>query len=82
MSSYLNLAYLYKYYPKNFDYMIDKMRKSEQIVSQRLGRPFATKSANPKYNADYVEHIVKSKWVKILEQTNTENVSMFDELKE
>lgn len=66
LSSYLNLAYLYKYYPKEFDFMISKMRESERIVSNKLGRPFSVKSANPKYNADYVEHIVKTKWLKKL----------------
>lgn len=68
MSSYLNLAYLYKYYPKNFEYMISKMRESEKIVSNKLGRTFAIKSDNPKYNADYVEQIVKTKWIKKLNQ--------------
>lgn len=73
MSSYLNLAYLYKYYPENFYYMIEKMRISENILSNRLGRPFAVKSVNPKYNADYVEYIVKNKWIKILEKYGGEN---------
>lgn len=68
MASYLNLAYLYKYYPENFNYMLDKIRATEKMVSQRLGRPFVIKGANPKYNADYIEHIVKTKWVKKLEE--------------
>ena len=68
MSSYLNLAYLYKYYPDNFNYMLDKIRVTEKMVSQSLGRPFVIKGANPKYNADYIEHIVKTKWVKKLEE--------------
>ena len=66
MSSYLNLAYLYKYYPNNFNYMIDKMRTSEKRLSERYGKPFSVRSANPKYNADYIEYIVKNKWIKRL----------------
>lgn len=31
MSSYLNFAYLYKYYPDNFQYMIEKMRETEAM---------------------------------------------------
>ena len=48
--------------------MISKMRESEKIVSNKLGRTFAIKSDNPKYNADYVEQIVKTKWIKKLNQ--------------
>lgn len=66
MSSFLNLAYLYKYYPDNFTFMIDRMRETEKIREIELGRPFSCKSSNPKYNADYVENIVKTKWYKKL----------------
>ena len=34
----------------------------------KLGRPFSCRSANPKYNADYIERIVKTKWLKKLEK--------------
>ena len=68
MSSYLNYAYLYKYYPDNFKYMIDKMRETEQIREKELGRPFSVISSNPKYNADYLEKIIKTKWLKILNE--------------
>ena len=61
MSSLLNLAYLYKYYPQNFEYMLSKMKESEKKVSEMYGRPFAIRGKNPKYNADYVENIVKTK---------------------
>ena len=68
MSSLLNLAYLYKYYPQNFEYMLSKMRESEKKGSEKLGRPFAIRGKNTKYNADYVENIVKTKWIKKLEE--------------
>lgn len=77
MSSYLNFAYLYKYYPENFRYMLEKMRETEELREKELGRPFSVISSNPKYNADYLEHIVKTKWLKKLnemEMTNNDYV--------
>lgn len=68
MSSYLNFAYLYKYYPDHFQYMIEKMRETERLVERELGRPFSVISSNPKYNADYLENIIKTKWLKKLEE--------------
>lgn len=68
MSSYLNFAYLYKYYPENFRYMLEKMRETEELREKELGRPFSVISSNPKYNADYLEHIVKTKWLKKLNE--------------
>ena len=72
MSSYLNFAYLHKYYPENFSYMIDKMRETEVLREQELGRPFSVISSNPKYNSIYLERIVKTKWLKILNDKERE----------
>ena len=68
ISSYLNYAYLYKYYPDHFQYMIEKMRETERLREMELGRPFSVISSNPKYNADYLENIIKTKWLKKLEE--------------
>ena len=68
MASKLNFAYLYKYYPDKFNYMIEKMRETEMIRSKELGRPFSVISSNPKYNADYLNNIIRTKWLKILEE--------------
>ena len=72
MMSKLSAAYLYKYYPKNFEYMLEKMRETEKVRSEDLGRPFSVYSSNPKYNADYLENIIKTKWLKILEEKEVE----------
>lgn len=72
LSSKLNLAYLYKYYPDNFAYMMNKVRETERIKSKHLGTPYTPLSANPKYNADYTENIIKTKWLPILEQKEEE----------
>lgn len=72
MSSYLNFAYLYKYYPEKFRYMIGKMRETEQIREAQISRPFSVTSSNPKYNADYLENIIETKWIKKLEEKERE----------
>ena len=68
ISSYINYAYLYKYYPDHFKYMIEKMRETERLRETELGRPFSVISSNPKYNADYLENIIETKWLKKLEE--------------
>ena len=68
MSSKLNYAYLCKYYPDMFDFMIEKMRETELIREQELGHPFSVTSGNPKYNADYLERIIKTKYIPKLEE--------------
>ena len=68
MASKLNFAYLYKYYPEHFSYMITKMRETEQLREKELGRPFSITASNPKYNADYLENIIVTKWVRKLEE--------------
>lgn len=82
MSSLLNLAYLYKYYPQNFQYMLSKMRESEKKVSEKLGRPFVIRGKNPNYNTDYVENIVKTKYLKKLEEIDKQPIqlNLFDKL--
>lgn len=72
IASYSNYAYLYKYYPDHFQYMIDKMRETEAIMKDTTGRPFSVISSNPKYNADYLENIIKTKWLRKLEEKEQE----------
>lgn len=73
MSSYINFAYLCKYYPSHFHYMLDKMRETERLRESELGRPFSVISSNPKYNADYLENIIESKWLFVLDEKEQEN---------
>ena len=73
ITSKLNYAYLFKYYPKQFDFMIEKMRETELIRSQELGRPFSVTSSNPKYNAEYIVDIVKNKWLHKLNEMELKN---------
>lgn len=69
LSSYLTFAYLYKYYPDNFAYMVGKMKETEAYRTKELGRPFSVISGNhPEYNSDYLVHIIETKWLKKLEE--------------
>lgn len=73
ISSYLNYAYLCKYYPDNFNYMIGKMRETERLREAELGRPFSVISSKPKYNADYLESVIKTKWLRNLNEMESMN---------
>lgn len=72
MTSYINFAYLLKYYPDHFQYMIEKMRETERLIEAELGRPCSVISSNPKYNADYLDYIIRTKWLKILNEKEKE----------
>lgn len=57
----------------HFAFMINKMRETEIIREKELGRPFSCVSSKPKYNADYLEKVIKTKWLKKLEELESEN---------
>lgn len=86
MSGKMELAYLYKYYPENFEYMIAKVRETEQMLERQLGIPHAVLSGNPKYNADYMEQIIKTKWLNKLNelekqvQAEKDQITLFEYL--
>lgn len=68
LSSRMTFAYLAKYYPSNFEYMIGLMRKTELDLETRFGHKFSIITGNPKYNADYLHDIILNKWVPRLEK--------------
>lgn len=72
MASRISIAYLLKYYPDNYNFMIERMRETEKIREQQYGRPFSVISSNPKYNANYLDNIIRTKWLKILEEREKE----------
>ena len=63
LMSYENMAYLYVYYNDHYNFMLEKMKETEAKRTKELGRPFAIKQSNPKYNAEYVDHVVKTKYI-------------------
>lgn len=61
--------------------MIERMRETEKIRVAEYGRPFSVTSSNPKYNADYLDHIIRTKWLKILEgKESNEQQNFFKEI--
>ena len=44
------------------------MRETEELRERELGRPFSVISSNPKYNSYYLENIIKTKWLKKLNE--------------
>ena len=68
MSSFISYAYLYKYYPEKFDFMIEKMRETEIEREKELKRPFSVISSNPKYNSIYLKKIIIEKYVNLLDK--------------
>lgn len=86
MASKMQMAYLLKYYPENFEFMMRRMRETERAREEELGRPFSVTSGNPKYNADYLENIVKTKWLPILNEkemkASAEQRSLFAEMED
>lgn len=63
MQSYDGMAYLLKYYPQEYNFMIEKMIETEEYLTKKQGKPVAIKQSNPKYNVYYVDNIVKTKYL-------------------
>ena len=51
----------------------EKMKYTEKIREFELGQKFSTTSSNAKYDANYLEDIVKKKWIPILNKLEEEN---------
>lgn len=54
-----------------------------QMRTEEIGRPFSVTSSDPKYNADYLDNIIRTKWLPILNEAEknydaTHQISMFD----
>lgn len=67
MSSLQNMAYLLKYYPNEYNEFMRLAKETEVFREKELNKPFSVFSANPKYNTDYRDYIVKTKYLPMLE---------------
>lgn len=63
MMNYQCLAYIYIYYPEHYKFMLEKMIETEEYLTNLKGRPIAIKQSNPKYNAQYIDNKVRTKYV-------------------
>jgi len=68
MSSMINFAYLYKYYPNDFNKMIELMLDTETKLEKRYGVHKSAYNSNSKYDANYLNNIIKTKWLKKLNE--------------
>ena len=59
-----------KYQIEQINFIIDENKLREK----KYGRPYSCISPNPEYNSEYLERIIKTKWVKILEEKLEENL--------
>ena len=82
MASYICLAYIFKYYPTEYESIMEKARKTENMVYFKTGKPMSVWQGNPKYNTDYVDNIVRTKWLKKLEEKENEYYDNFRNPKE
>lgn len=62
MSSRKNLAYLLKYYPDNYNFLMQCASRTE-TKSEERGRPYSVWDKNPKYNTEYMDAVVRNKWL-------------------
>lgn len=68
LASKMNLAYLLKYYPNNYKYMMEQVKKRELQMSAVLGRKFSCFSSNGKYDGEYTDNIVRTKYLPKIEE--------------
>jgi len=73
------MAYTLKYYPEHYEFMMQKAKETEAIMTERLGVPFTVFHSNRKYTAEYFDNIVRTKWLKKLNELESmEQMTIFD----
>lgn len=81
MASLINHAYLLKYYPQQYEYMIEKAKETEALRLKELGRKFSV-WGRPQYDTKYRDDIIKQKYLKKIEDIINEReqyqYSIFD----
>ena len=70
MASMDNLTYLLKYYPENYNYFMRVCKESEQRYLTQFGKIYNIFQSKPKYNTDYIDNRVRTKYLPKLEATN------------
>lgn len=79
ITSKLNMAYTLKYYPEQYEFMMDKARQTETLVSKKIGRAYTVFSSDNRYTADYIDNIVRTKYLHKLEELETvEQITIYD----
>lgn len=68
MQSMQNSAYLLKYYPEQYEKMMQMAAASEAEISAKQGRPYTVFHGNTKYNVQYRDRMVRQKYLPELEE--------------
>lgn len=69
MQTYKETAYIYIKYPELYNEMIEQARKTEQDYFLRTGKKISCWDGHAKYDSDYRDYIVKTKWApRVLEE--------------
>lgn len=68
MQSMSNTAYLLKYYPKQYEEMMNLAKATEAKRERELGRPFSVWASETKYNSEYRDKRVREVYLPKLEE--------------
>lgn len=68
MADRLNLAYLLTYYPDKYLEFIQMCKDTEEMVERKTGKKHSIFQGNPKYNTDYVDNTVRTKWLPVFKE--------------
>ena len=63
MASMENHAYLLRYYPNEYERMIELAKNTEVMRGRDLGRPFSVWQSNPTYNTEYRDKRIREKYL-------------------
>ncbi len=74
MASMAEMAYLAKYYPVQYESIIQLASASEKKEEERYGRPISKWSGEAKYNTEYRDKRVKEKYLPELEKALKQNI--------
>lgn len=67
MQGRVSLAYLLKYYPENYNFLMKCAKDSEEELERRFGKPMSVWDSKPKYNTDYIDKRVRKKYIPLLD---------------
>lgn len=66
LQSRKSIAYLYAFYPKNYEYMMQKAYETEKIISAKYERKISVWSGNPRYDTLYLDNLIRKNYRKLL----------------
>lgn len=68
MSDRLQLAYLLTYYPDKYCEFFQMCKDTEKAIEKKTGKKHSIFQGNSKYNSEYVDQNVRTKWMPIFKE--------------